>query len=292
MVSECNNCVVMRSDYDLHTHSLASDGTLASDELVRRAHAAGVAVMALTDHDEVAGVADATAAAADCGLQLVPGIELSVTWQRRTIHIVGLHIDPTNTTLLAGISRLRQFRQWRAEEMGRRLAKQGIIGAYAGARALAQGRSVGRTHFARWLVAKGYCHDIQEVFRHFLKPNRPGYVAGEWATLEEALSWLHGAGGIAVVAHPARYRLSGNKRRQLLGEFRELGGAAIEVVSGSHSADDVITSARDAQQHQLLASAGSDFHDPDNPWIALGQLPPLPPQCQPVWQSAQWPLAA
>lgn len=279
----------MSKNYDLHTHSLASDGTLTPAALVARARAAGVEVLALTDHDDVGGIAEARAAAAGQGIELVPGIELSVTWAKLTVHVVGLHIDPQDPTLCAGLARLSEFRQWRAEEMGRRLAKHGIEGAYEGARELAQGRIVSRTHFARFLLARGFCSDVNDVFRHFLKPNRPGHVPGQWAALDEAVGWIRGAGGIAVLAHPARYDLSATKRRRLFGEFVQCGGEALEVVSGSHTRDDCQEMARYAQRFGLLASAGSDFHDPDNPWIAMGHLPPLPEGCLPVWEGARWP---
>lgn len=272
----------MSLSYDFHTHSTASDGTLAPGELVKRAHEAGVELLALTDHDTVAGIAEAAAAAQEAGIGLLPGVEISVSWNGQTVHILGLNLDPRNPTLLEGLRGLLEYRAWRAEEIGRRLEKAGISGGYEGARALAGGELVGRTHFARFLVAGGYARDVREVFRNFLVKGKPGHVTGDWAGLEEALGWIHGAGGVAAVAHPARYRMTRSKLRRLLGEFHELGGQGLEVVSGSHSRDECFTMARHARDFGLLASAGSDYHGPENPWISLGRLPALPPGCRPI----------
>jgi predicted metal-dependent phosphoesterase TrpH len=271
---------------DLHTHSTASDGTLSPTHLLERAAAAGVAVLALTDHDTLAGLAEAAAAAAALGLVLIPGAELSVTWGGRTVHIVGLNLDVDSPPLNAGLGRLLAYRGWRAEEIGRRLDRHGIRDAFAGARDLAGGSLVGRTHFARLLVRRGLAESERDVFKHFLVQGKPGHVQGEWATLEEAVGWIRTAGGQAVIAHPARYGLTRTRIRALLGAFRELGGSAVEVVCGSHSKDDAFVFARHARDHGLLASAGSDYHGPECPWLDLGRLPPLPADCTPVW--ADW----
>ncbi|MEN8213753.1 MAG: PHP domain-containing protein [Pseudomonadota bacterium] len=275
--------------YDLHTHSTASDGTLTPAQLVHRAFAAGVRVLALTDHDSTGGIAEAQQAAAKCGLQLVPGAEISVTWQGATIHIVALGIDPQAATLQQGLARLVEFRQWRAREIGRKLDKAGIGGAYAAAYALSNGALISRTHFARYLLEQGRAKDMRDVFRHYLVRGKPGHVRGEWAALDEAVGWIRGAGGDAVIAHPARYRLTRTKLRRLIGEFREAGGKALEVVSGSHSKDECFTMAAHARDFELLSSAGSDFHDPDNPWTELGRLQPLPHGCVPVWRDWELP---
>lgn len=270
--------------YDLHTHSWISDGSLSPTALVQRAAAAGVRTLALTDHDDTAGCDEAQAAARSCDLQFLPGVEISVSWQGITVHIVALNIDPQAPALQAGLAGLREFRSWRAEEIGRRLAQRGIHGAYEDAAKRARGRIIGRVHFARFLVQQGYAKDLGSTFKHFLTPNKPGYVPGQWAALGEAVSWIRAAGGVAVVAHPARYPLTASKLRRLLGEFMECGGEAIEVISGSHSEQDAQTMARHAQDLKLYASTGSDFHDPDNARIELGRLPPLPDNLQPVWQ--------
>lgn len=277
--------------HDLHTHSTASDGTLAPAELVRRAAEAGVDVLALTDHDETCGLAEAATAARRYGIGFVPGAEISVTWNGMTIHIVGLHIRADAPALQAGLAKLREFRNWRAEEMGRRLAKAGITGAYEDARARAGGRIVSRTHFAQFLVANGHAKDLRQVFRKFLKRGKPGHVPGQWASLEEAVGWIRAAGGVAVLAHPARYDLTMTRLRKLAGTFVEAGGGAIEVVSGSHSRDDCFKMAQLARQFDLPASAGSDYHGPEHPWIELGRLPPLPDGCTPVWEGWSAPAA-
>jgi predicted metal-dependent phosphoesterase TrpH len=274
--------------HDLHSHSLASDGTLTPRELVTLAAGAGVQVLALTDHDETAGIAEAAQAADELGIRLVPGVEVSVTWERMTIHVVGLNIDPEHPMLDEGLERLRAYRNWRAEEIGRRLAKHGVRDAHAGARALARGRIVSRTHFAHYLVSQGFGRDTRAVFQHFLRRNKPGHVPGEWAGLEEAVGWIRSAGGVAVIAHPARYDLSGTKLRRLIAEFMDCGGEAMEVVSGSHSREDNEAMAAHVRRTGMLASAGSDFHGPENPWVALGRLPELPVGCPPVWESDAW----
>jgi hypothetical protein len=270
--------------HDMHTHSLRSDGTLTPSELVRRAHAAGVEVLALTDHDVTDGIAEAQAAAAGHGLRLIAGVEISVTWRSQTLHIVGLNIDPEQSEMQQGLARLREFRQWRAEEIGRRLQKKRIESAYEGAARLAKGAIISRTHFARFLVDQGYVRGPQQAFRQFLAQGKPGHVPGRWATLEEAVQWIVAAGGQAVVAHPARYKLSAGKLRQMLGEFRECGGAAIEVISGSHTPEANRHFAGIAREHGFLASAGSDYHGPEKTWMDLGRLPALPEGCIPVWR--------
>lgn len=278
--------------YDLHSHSWFSDGSLSPADLVAQAHQAGVGVLALTDHDETAGLTEAMAAADARGLCLVPGVEVSVTWQGATVHVVGLHVDPAAVALQQGLARLRAFRDWRAEEIGRRLARCGIDGALEGARTRARGRIVSRTHFAHYLVSRGCGADVRAVFKHYLRRNKPGHVPGQWATLEEALEWIRDAGGMAVLAHPARYELSATKLRRLLGEFVENGGEGLEVVSGSHTPDDVQAMARQARVFGLLASVGSDYHGPENPWVRLGQLASLPDGCRPVWQGERWPAVS
>jgi len=269
--------------YDLHTHSIASDGTLAPADLVRRAHAAGVRVLALTDHDTTDGLDEAAAAARDCGIEFVPGVEVSVSWNGQTVHVVGLRVDPREPSFQQGLQKLRAFREWRAEEIGRRLEHKGIGGALDGARALCRGAILSRTHFARYMVQAGHAASVREVFRHYLVRGRPGYVAGEWAALAEAVGWIRAAGGQAVIAHPARYRLSSGRLRALLEEFRDAGGCALEVVSGSHGPDDARRMAQFARRVGLLASAGSDYHGPEDAWVALGRLQPLPPECSPLW---------
>lgn len=273
--------------FDLHTHSHYSDGQLTPEDLVTRAAASGVQVLALTDHDVTAGLAEAETAAQRAGIALVPGVEISVTWNSQTVHIVGLRIDVAHAELQRGLARLREFREWRADEIGRRLAKAGIADATAGARLRARRGLVSRTHFAQFLVAAGHAPDMRGVFKKFLVHGKPGHVPGQWAPLADAVGWIRAAGGQAVLAHPARYKLTATRLKKLLGEFRDAGGAALEVVSGSHSRDDAFRFAHFCQQFGLLASAGSDYHGPQNCYFDLGPLPPLPDGCTPVWE--RWP---
>ena len=273
------------SAYDLHTHTIHSDGTLTPTELIARASANGVGTMALTDHDVTAGLDEAQAAAALAGVRLIPGVEISVTWQRQTVHIVGLCIDPSNADLQQGLSRLREFRWWRAEEIGRRLQKKNINDAFAQARALTQGTVVSRTHFARFLVAQGYVSSMAQAFKYYLGRGRVAHVPGQWATLDEAVGWIRGAGGIAVIAHPARYHLTSGKLRRLLEEFRACGGGAIEVASGSQAVFETENLSRLAIAFGLMASSGSDYHGPEKTWVDLGKLPALAPDLTPVWSA-------
>jgi len=275
----------MASHVDLHTHTLRSDGTLTPTDLVTRAHAHGVKILALTDHDVTDGLAEASAAAAALGMQLVPGVEISVTWEGQTLHIVGLAIDPAHEALQQGLAQLREFRNWRAREMDRRLAKKRITGAFDYASHLARGSILSRTHFARFLVDRGYVRTMGDAFKHYLTRGRPGHVPGQWATLAQAVGWICDSGGIAVIAHPARYKLTSGKRKRLLDEFKACGGRAIEVISGSHSATDNDHYAELAVREALLASVGSDYHGPEKPWVELGRLPALPAGCTPVWES-------
>ncbi|OOZ14537.1 phosphatase [Solemya velum gill symbiont] len=274
----------MQIKYDFHSHSTASDGTLTPSRLVARAADMGVHVLALTDHDTLEGLEEARQAALEHDIRIVTGAEISVTWNGQTVHIVALGIDPANQGLGTGLQKLVEYRHWRAAEIGRRLEKHGISGAHEGVVALSNGRLVSRTHFARFLVGAGEARDMRDCFKRFLVRGRPGHVSGEWATLEEALGWIYDAGGHAVIAHPARYGMTRTKLRRLIGEFQELGGEAIEVVSGSHSKDECYTMARHAKDFDLHASTGSDFHTPENQWVELGRLMPLPVGCKPVWE--------
>jgi len=268
---------------DLHTHSTASDGRLNPSDLVLRAAASGVDVLALTDHDGVDGLDEARDAAQQAGIRFINGIELSVSWNKRTVHIVGLNFKPDFAPLQAGIKGLRDFRAVRAREIAYKLEKSGIPGAYEGAEAFSGGQMLGRMHFAQFLVEAGHAKNIRSVFKHYLVNKKPGHVAGNWAALKDAVEWINGAGGVAVIAHPARYKLTRSKLRKLINDFVLAGGQAIEVVSGSHDVNEMKTMACHAHDFDLYASSGSDFHDPDFPWIRLGQLPALPVKCRPVW---------
>ncbi len=276
---------------DLHCHSVVSDGTLAPADVVERAHRNGVDVLALTDHDEVGGLADAQARARELGLRFVPGVEVSVTWGGETIHVVGLRIDYGDPVLLAGLERTRSGRDGRAHEIADSLAAAGIPDAYEGAlRYAGNPELVSRSHFARYIVETGTCETVDEVFRRFLVEGRPGYVPHRWAKLPDAVGWIRGAGGVAVMAHPGRYRLSDPCMDAMLREFVDAGGQGIEVVSGSHTPDQYGEYAAVAQRFGLAASRGSDFHGPGESRHDLGSLPPLPRSLTPVWHD--WPEAA
>ena len=277
-------------DYDLHCHSNVSDGLLTPVELVARAAERGVKVLALTDHDDVAGLAEAAEAAARHGIQLINGVEISVSWRTHTLHIVGLNIDPSYSLLAEGLLGLRSGRGARAQLMAESLARSGIGGALEGSYRYAGNPSlIGRTHFARFLVENGHSKDVGSVFKNYLVKGKPGYVTHQWATLPEAINWITGSGGVAVLAHPGRY-MAGRKKmgsttmRELLREFHDLGGRGIEVVSGSHTPEQFAEFARYAKEFDLLASCGSDYHGPGESYRDLGRLPDFTLDCRPIWQ--------
>ncbi|PWK37896.1 3',5'-nucleoside bisphosphate phosphatase [Cupriavidus plantarum] len=271
---------------DLHCHSTVSDGTLAPAEVAARASAGGVAFWALTDHDELGGQAEARAAAEAHGIRYVPGVEISVTWANQTVHIVGLQIDATHPYLIDGLARTRDGRARRAADISDALARIGIEGAYAGAlRHVGNPDLISRTHFARWLVDEGYCESISEVFDKYLSEGRPGYVGHRWASLSDAVGWILKAGGIAVMAHPGRYHYTDTQHDALFDEFTQLGGRAVEVVTGSHTPDQFKRYAEVARHYGLLASRGSDFHGPGEGRVEIGTLPPLPATVTPIWHN-------
>ncbi len=270
---------------DLHCHSTRSDGLLAPAEVVRRAARRGVDVLALTDHDEVDGLGEARAAAEECRIRFIDGAELSATWQDITLHVVALGIDPCCEALLSGLRTIREGRKQRARRIAEALGAAGIEGAYDGALMhVASERLISRTHFARFLVESGHARDTRDVFSRYLVRGKPGYVAHEWATLAEAVGWIHAAGGQAVLAHPGRYKIDGRHMRELLAEFRGRGGDAIEVVSSSHTPAQVNEFARHARVFGLLASSGSDYHGPGESRFDLGDMPQLPASVAPVWK--------
>jgi len=271
---------------DLHCHSTVSDGTLEPEALAARAKANGVELWALTDHDELGGQRRAQEAARAAGLPYLNGVEISVTFLDTTVHIVGLGIDSDDERLRQGLAATRGGREARAREMADELAKVGIPGSYEGAlRYVGNPDLISRTHFARHLVESGVCADTQEVFRRFLVEGKPGFVPHRWATLKNAVTWIGDAGGIAIVAHPARYKFSPTEEYALFTEFKGHGGRGVEVVTGSHTAAEAERYAGAAKEFDLLASRGSDFHSPDESRIDLGGLPPLPATLTPVWDA-------
>jgi len=270
---------------DLHCHSVVSDGTLTPEALATRAKANGVQLWALTDHDEIGGQERAIAAAKTLDMKYLTGVEISITFAGKTVHIVGLGFDHTNTDLVQGLRNTRGGRAERAKEMSEGLAKVGIHGAYEGALKYAGNHElISRTHFARFLVESGVCKDTSEVFRKYLTENKPGFVPHRWASLENAVHWITGASGIAVIAHPARYGFTANEEYALFTEFKNHGGRGVEVITGSHSSADALQYADTALEFNLAASRGSDFHSPDESHTDLGTLPWLPGQLTPVWE--------
>ena len=271
---------------DLHCHSVVSDGTLEPEALAARAKANGVELWALTDHDEIGGQHRACDAALALGMNYLTGTEISVTFADTTVHIVGLGFDADDSRLAAGLYATRDGRRARALEMADGLAKVGIPGTYEGAlQYVGNPELISRTHFARHLVETGVCADTQEVFRKFLVEGKPGFVPHRWATLKNAVTWITDAGGIAVIAHPARYKFTANEEYALFTEFKAHGGRGVEVVTGSHSSADAMRYTDTALEFELLASRGSDFHSPDESHIDLGTLPALPAQLTPVWEA-------
>jgi predicted metal-dependent phosphoesterase TrpH len=269
---------------DLHCHSVVSDGTLTPEELAARARRNGVELWALTDHDEIGGQHRARAAAREQGMRYLSGAEISVTFAGKTVHIVGLGFDPDHPALVEGLRKTRGGRGERAREMSEGLARIGIRGAYEGAlRYVGNPELISRTHFARFLVQGGFCRDASEVFRKYLTEGKPGFVPHRWAGLRDALTWIRDAGGLAVIAHPARYGLTPNEEYALFTEFKAHGGQGVEVVTGSHSAQEALQYAELALEFDLAASRGSDFHSPEESRTDLGTLPWLPGQLTPVW---------
>ena len=270
---------------DLHCHSVVSDGTLTPEALAERASANGVELWALTDHDEIGGQACAAAAAKACGMRYLSGVEISVTFLHQTVHIVGLGFDPANPALTEGLKQTRGGRSQRAKDMAADLARVGIKDAFEGALQYAGNPDlISRTHFARHLVETGVCKETNEVFRKYLTEGKPGYVEHRWATLKDAVGWITGAGGMAVIAHPARYKFTANEEFALFTEFKGHGGQGVEVVTGSHTAAEYVTYAAAAKDYGLAASRGSDFHSPLESHTELGTLPYLPGAVTPVWE--------
>lgn len=272
--------------YDLHCHSTVSDGTLTPTEVVERAAVRGVNVLALTDHDEIAGLAEARQAAASVGLKFIDGTELSVSWSDLTLHIVGLGINPHSPSLVEGMRVIRSGRLGRARLIGESLERAGIPGAFEGAaRFAANAQLLSRTHFARFLVEAGYVKDVREVFKRYLAPGKPGYVEHVWASLADAVGWIHDAGGQAVLAHPGRYKVNRAGMQELLAEFKDRDGDAIEVLTSSHTHVQFGEYATYALRFGFLASCGSDYHGPGESWMDIGDLPPMPPGLTPVWHA-------
>lgn len=278
----------MSLDIDLHCHSTASDGALHPADVVRRAAGRGVKVLALTDHDQLDGLAEARQAAIEAGIRFIDGVEISVTWRGQTIHVVGVNITAGLADLGRELERVRSGRLDRARRMADDLAAAGVQGAFEGALRYAENpHMVSRTHFARYLVEAGVVRDTKSAFHRFLVPGKPGYIPIEWALLGDAVRWIVAGGGQAVLAHPGRYSLSAGALEELVGAFKQAGGEGIEVVTGSHSPDQYALFGEMALKHGLAASRGSDFHGPGEGG-EFGSLPPLDPALPAIWD--RWAL--
>jgi predicted metal-dependent phosphoesterase TrpH len=268
---------------DLHTHSDCSDGTLSPAQLVQLAVAAGVTVLALTDHDSTAGVERARQAAAEAGIHLVPGVEVSASWRRQDIHVLGLWVDPHAEVLRTALVGQLGRRRARIAAMCERLTRVRLPGAALQAAVEASATMPTRSHLAQAMLAQGLVDKADHAFKKYLNPGRPGHVAADWPALDVVVGWIRAAGGVAVMAHPSRYKLSSSARQRLLTDFVAAGGEALEVLSGGNGAQHAAGCAALALRHGLKGSVGSDFHSPQFAWNPLGRSLKLPDSITPVW---------
>jgi len=273
----------MSSIYDLHTHTIFSDGILTPEELVLRAHSKNVDCIALTDHDSTQGLAAMRHHCALKKIQFVPGVEISAVWRNITIHVVGLQIDEKNISLQKGLEHIREQRTRRSRLIADKLERVGISNVMPDIIELAGTAAATRTHFARLLIQRRKVRGMQEAFKKYLGKKGKAFVAGEWAELTSVLKWIVEAGGYPVLAHPARYNMTRTKMHELLKEFKEMGGVGIEVATSSHNITEKKHTAEFAKHFDLYASVGSDFHTPANPRVDLGQNLSLPDICKPIW---------
>ena len=272
--------------FDFHCHSTASDGALTPEQLVRRAARNGVGYMALTDHDQLAGLQLARSTADSVGIRFIDGVEVSISWRSMSVHIVGLNVDINNQPLIAGLEENASGRAKRALVIAEQLEDIGVKNVLERALIEANGRMdlLARTHFARVMVADKRADSVRGVFQHYLTEGKPGFVQHEWATLTQALQWIHGAGGVAVLAHPGRYPHDMDSEVELVSEFVALGGKAIEVVTGAHGKKQIRHYAQMCTELNLYASAGSDFHGVGESKMDIGRAPALPVGLKPVYE--------
>ena len=273
----------MIEKFDLHCHSSTSDGDLSPTELILRAREQGVTSLALTDHDSTAGLAEAQQAADSAGIHFIPGIELSANWNKQCFHIVGLNINPDSPSLQKGTRELQSIRIERAKKIALKLEKKKISGALTAVSEQVGKGMITRTHFAHFLLTQNHVSSMQQAFDRYLGKGKPAFVATQWTELEIVIKWIKEAGGVAVLAHPMRYKLTASFMKRLLTAFSDMGGQGIEVVSGRNNPDEIHRAANYAKQFNLAGSMGSDFHTPKNPWVELGRLAPLPSNVPPVW---------
>lgn len=274
----------MTEQYDLHCHSTASDGALSPTDLITRAHQQGVTTLALTDHDTTQGLSEAQQAALLFNMRFISGIEISTTWNSHCLHIVGLNINPEYDLLKTGISRLQSIRAERAQKIAFKLAQKRIPDAYTAVTEAAGKGMITRSHFADFLLKNNHVSTQQEAFDRYLGQGKPAYVSTTWASLDEAINWITQAGGVAVLAHPMRYKLSANWMNRLLTAFKETGGLGVEIITGRSSPEEIALTSNYLSRYDLYGSVGSDFHNPANQWVELGRLKPLPESIKPVWQ--------
>ena len=275
---------------DLHCHSTASDGALSPTDLVSRAAERGVTHLALTDHDTIAGLAEARNAAAEKGLEIIPGIELSCLWKSRTIHVVGLDFDPENPAFQQALEQQNENRWARARMIADRLSKLKVPDLLERATAASGGDVPGRPHFAKVLVEAEVVSNPAQAFKRHLGAGKPGDVKAYWPELSEVVQWINDAGGIAVLAHPRKYQLTATKLRDLTADFRRAGGRAIEVSTSGQSSGDLGFLVELCRREQLLASQGSDFHFPGPAWCELGRIMKMPDGLEPVWHYFKTPV--
>ncbi len=270
--------------YDLHTHSTASDGAFSPELLVEKASAVGINTLALTDHDTVSGLVAAQNASRKHNVTLINGIELSCLWNNKTIHVVGLNIKADSKTIIDATIHLNHLREERAIKIGEKLRKVGIDNAYENAKRIAAGGTVTRQHFSTFLIENGNAKNQTEVFKRYLVNNKPGYASVEWPSLEETIAQINAAGGVSVIAHPLRYKLTATKLRNLIKEFKGFDGRAIEVITGHNQSTEIQLATGYAKRYGVAASVGSDFHNGNTPWSQLGKLAKLPQGLTPVWE--------
>jgi predicted metal-dependent phosphoesterase TrpH len=273
----------MTDRYDLHCHSTASDGALSPTELVQRSVQQGVTVLALTDHDTTMGLSEARQCAKELGIGFINGIELSTSWQKKSLHILGLNIDPNYPPLANATHLLQKTRLERAKKIADKLEKKRITGAFEAVQKAAGDGMITRSHFSDFLLSQFHVSTQQEAFDRYLGKGKPAFVATEWAEMSVAVDWITASGGIAVLAHPLRYNLTASWMKRLLTAFKEAGGQGMEVITGRSNPDEIKLLANYARQFELAGSVGSDFHNPASPWVELGRLDALPNGVLPVW---------
>lgn len=291
----------MTKIYDLHCHSNLSDGILSPEALVSRAKTQKVTTLSLTDHDTLAGVQRAQAQSLIEGIEFIPGIEFSSLWAGRGVHIVGLNIDPSAKSIVDAVFHQRKVRMDRAVEIGLRLENHGIESAYIGAKRIADADRgtdlvsditaedgvLGRPHFAKYLVQEGYVSNMNQAFKRYLGAGKPGDIKQVWPEIGDVVEWINGSGGCAVLAHPLKYKMTRTKLRALVSDFADVGGGALELISGKQPPGQAEDMAKIAIKYDLKGSCGSDFHVPGQAWQELGAFGQMPRSVEPVWSEWQ-----